>query len=99
MLAQTGVVGMACFAWLLAAAARSMWREYVHVPRSAFARGYAALALAVLCAALVAMMLGDWVLPFAYNQSITGFDNAVISWIGWGMAIGCAAGAVPTSRS
>lgn len=99
VLAQTGVVGMACFAWLLAAAARSMWREYVHVPRSAFARGYAALALAVLCAALVAMMLGDWVLPFAYNQSITGFDNAVISWIGWGMAIGCAAGAVPTSRS
>jgi len=27
------------------------------------------------------MMLGDWVLPFAYNQTITGFDNAVFTWI------------------
>ena len=28
-----------------------------------------------------AMMLGDWVLPFAYNQTITGFDNAAFTWV------------------
>jgi len=27
------------------------------------------------------MLLGDWVLPFAYNQTITGFDNAAYTWI------------------
>ncbi len=30
---------------------------------------------------MVGMMLGDWVLPFAYNQTIAGFDNAAFTWI------------------
>jgi hypothetical protein len=27
------------------------------------------------------MMLGDWILPFAYNQTITGFDSAIFAWL------------------
>ncbi|MEJ2557924.1 MAG: hypothetical protein P8186_17195 [Anaerolineae bacterium] len=27
------------------------------------------------------MMLGDWVLPFAYNQTIVGFDHSVYTWL------------------
>jgi O-antigen ligase len=88
VLAQTGVVGAACFVWLLASIGRGAWRVYTRASPQSFERGYAALALAVFFAALGAMMLGDWVLPFAYNQSITGFDNAVISWIGWGLTLG-----------
>ena len=30
-----------------------------------------------LVASVVAMMLGDWVLPFAYNQGIKGFRYTV----------------------
>jgi hypothetical protein len=26
-------------------------------------------------------MLGDWVLPFAYNQTIVGFDHSVYTWL------------------
>jgi hypothetical protein len=86
VLAQTGIVGAACFVWILASIGRTAWRTHRGMPADSFMHGYSALAFSALCAALFAMMLGDWVLPFAYNQSITGFDNAVISWIGWGMA-------------
>jgi hypothetical protein len=30
---------------------------------------------------IVGMMLGDWVLPFAFNQTISGFDNAMYTWL------------------
>lgn len=92
VLAQTGVVGALCFVWILAAILRSAWRTYRAESPSSFMHGYAALVIAAVFAALCAMMLGDWVLPFAYNQSITGFDNAVISWIGWGMGLGLGIG-------
>lgn len=46
-----------------------------------FAEGFANATLAGLVAALVSMTLGDWVLPFAYNQTISGFDNAVFTWM------------------
>lgn len=32
-------------------------------------------------AAQASMMLGDWVLPFAYNQTITGYKYTVYSWM------------------
>jgi hypothetical protein len=39
----------------------------------------AAFAGAIGCAA--AMVIGDWMLPFAYTQTIEGFDYAVYNWI------------------
>jgi len=33
------------------------------------------------------MMLGDWMLPFAYTQGIEGFDWTVYNWIGIGTII------------
>jgi len=33
------------------------------------------------CAGLIiAMGLGDWVMPFVYNVGIRGFDQAVYGW-------------------
>jgi len=26
-------------------------------------------------------MLGDWVIPFAYNSTISGFDHSSFTWI------------------
>lgn len=82
VLAQTGVVGMMVFLWLMARLAyvgrRSLRRRR---GRGDFEEVFAAATLSGLVGALVGMMLGDWVLPFAYNETIAGFDNAVLTWV------------------
>jgi len=82
VLAQTGFVGLVIFLWLMGTMlhlgnrARRLLRG-----RGNFEEAFANAALSGGFGALLAMMLGDWVLPFAYNQTITGFDNASYSWI------------------
>ena len=39
----------------------------------------AALAGTVGC--VMAMFIGDWMFPFAYTQTIAGFDYIVYSWM------------------
>ncbi|MBK8797579.1 MAG: hypothetical protein IPM07_15070 [Anaerolineales bacterium] len=46
-----------------------------------FEEAFAAAVLSGLVGVVVGMMLGDWVLPFAYNETISGFDNAVLTWV------------------
>jgi len=46
-----------------------------------FGEGYAAAALAGWAGCVLAMGLGDWMLPFVYTQGIAGFDYAVYSWV------------------
>ncbi len=84
VLAQTGIVGGVVFIWFLAALlymgwrARRRWREGF---RGAFAQG----AFAGLIGLLVAMALGDWFIPFVYNQTIAGFRFTVHSWVYLGL--------------
>jgi O-antigen ligase len=88
VLAQTGILGFAVFLWLqatLLAIGRDNCRRLAN--RHDFAEAFATATLAGGAAAFAAMMLGDWVLPFAYNQTITGFDNASLTWILLGAAI------------
>ncbi len=82
VLAQTGVAGSLVFIWMVATflIVGNRSRKMVTGKRN-FQEGFAVAALAGICGMLVAMMLGDWVLPFAYNQTISGFDNAVFNWI------------------
>jgi hypothetical protein len=42
---------------------------------------YAVVAYSGVFGMAVGMMLGDWALPFAYNETIAGFDNAVLTWV------------------
>ncbi len=37
--------------------------------------------------AQVAIFLGDWILPFAYNQGIGGYKYTVYSWLFLGVLI------------
>jgi O-antigen ligase len=82
ILAQTGVIGMTVFLWLMARLAhvgrRSLRRRK---GRGDFEEAFAAATLSGLAGTLVGMMLGDWMLPFAYNETIAGFDNAVLTWV------------------
>lgn len=82
ILAQTGIVGFACFIWMMS----TFLRLGTHLKRQlagqrGFEEAFAHAGMAGLIASLVGMTLGDWVLPFAYNQTISGFDNAIFTWM------------------
>lgn len=82
ILAQTGVIGFMIFGWLMVKLAQ-VGRRSLHrrKDRSDFEEAYAAATLSGVVGMAVSMMLGDWVLPFAYNETIGGFDNAVLTWV------------------
>ena len=79
--AQTGIVGTVFFIWFFVT---QMWGSYTIrralKGRGDFAEGLAAAVLAGTTGCVVAMALGDWLLPFAYTQGIVGFDSAVVNW-------------------
>lgn len=80
VLAETGIVGSLVFVWLLLSLvvvgwkARSRWQ-------SGFEGAYAHSAFAALFGLIVAMAMGDWFIPFVYNQTIAGFRFTVHSWV------------------
>lgn len=92
VLAQTGVVGFTVFIWLFAAFAYAGNRvRRVLAGRQNFEEAFAIATLSGCFGALIGMMLGDWVLPFAYNQTISGFDNALFTWFMLGAMIALSA--------
>jgi hypothetical protein len=80
LIAQTGVVGLACFLWLFAELGILGFKLLKRVPEG-FAKAYIFGALGGLAGTLVAGYLVDWVLPFAYNIGLNGFRASVLAWI------------------
>jgi hypothetical protein len=80
IVAQTGLVGLVCFLWLLWEVGRLGWRLRNDVP-TGFARAYVYGALGGLAGMVVAGMLGDWVLPFFYNVGLNGFRSSMLGWL------------------
>ena len=80
IVSQTGVLGSLVWLWLVAAAVREGYVVLKHAPPGSL-RTLGMASCGGLVASVVAMMLGDWVLPFAYNQGIEGFRYTVFSWI------------------
>jgi len=80
IVAQTGLIGLACFAWFLWEMGRLGWGLRKRVP-AGFARAYVYGALGALVGMAVAMMLGDWVLPFFYNVGLLGFRSSMLGWL------------------
>jgi hypothetical protein len=78
--AQTGIIGLACFLWLMWEACRLGWRLYKTVP-DGFAQAFVVGALAGLAGTVVVAMLGDWVLPFVYNIGLNGFRGSMLAWL------------------
>lgn len=82
VLAQSGIVGFVSFLTLMGTALWLGWRNIQRTgTHNGFVSAFAVATFSGVAAAMVGMMLGDWVLPFAYNQTIRGFDNAVVTWI------------------
>jgi hypothetical protein len=80
IVAQTGVVGLVCFLWLVWELGWLGWRLRKEVP-AGFAQAYAYGALGGLAGMVVAGLLGDWVLPFFYNLGLNGLRSSMIGWL------------------
>ena len=80
VLAQTGLVGSFLFVWFLVAMFRIASEVRTRWPVG-FGAGYAAGVFGGLVGTLIAMALGDWVIPFVYNQTIAGFRYTIYTWL------------------
>jgi O-antigen ligase len=80
VLLETGILGVVVFAWLLTALFIAGWRARMQW-RSGFNGAFAQSAFAGLLGLIVAMAMGDWFIPFVYNQTIAGFRFTVHSWV------------------
>jgi hypothetical protein len=78
--AQTGLIGSFFFLWFLGALHRVAFQAR-HRWQYGLPAGFAAGALGGLVGMTVAMALGDWVIPFVYNQTLAGFRFTVHNWL------------------
>ena len=79
LIAQLGIVGIACFFWFAWAMLRVIWRLR-NVVQDDFARAFVYGVLGGWVASLVACMFGDWLLPFVYNIGYAGLRASLIGW-------------------
>jgi len=80
LFAHTGLLGLAFFFWFVAEVTRLGLRLRSRFTEG-FAAGYVNGMLAAGAAALVVMMLADWILPFVYNIGFPGFQASVLVWL------------------
>jgi len=82
ILAQTGIIGLILLVWMFVVLLRIGIRLHRRLRRSGgIEESMANAALAGLAGAIVIMMFGDWMFPFAYTQTIAGYDYIVPSWL------------------
>jgi O-antigen ligase len=82
VLSETGVIGSFFYLWLFGSFA---WLGLKVVRRLRgrrdFKEALAVSAFAGLIGCIVIMAFGDWMLPFAYTQTIAGFNYTIYSWL------------------
>ncbi len=82
ILAETGVVGTLAYLWLWGTLIVTGVRVCHRLrDRGDFLQALANAAFAGAIACVVIMGFGDWLIPFAYTQTIMGFDYTVYNWI------------------
>ncbi|HEX9074328.1 MAG TPA: O-antigen ligase family protein [Anaerolineae bacterium] len=80
IIAQTGLVGLAVFGWLMTSIGYVAWKLKDRAAEG-FSRAYVYTCLAGLVGMLFAGTLADWVLPFVYNIGISGFRVSMLGWL------------------
>lgn len=82
ILSQLGVFGFGLYLWILGAAAWSGFRLCRRLKgRRDFTEALANAAFAGVLGCLVINAFGDWVIPFAYTQGVSGYDYAAYNWL------------------
>jgi hypothetical protein len=86
IIAQFGLVGSLIWLWFAAVSTIEGLRLFREAPPG-FLKTLALAATSGWIGAQASMFFGDWILPFAYNQTITGYKYTVYSWIFVGVLI------------
>lgn len=82
IVAQIGVIGGLFLLGIIVALFVVSYRVIRKISRRRdFMGGLAMACFAGFIGVLVIMGLGDWLFPFAYTQTIAGFDYAIYSWL------------------
>jgi hypothetical protein len=80
IVAQIGLLGLACFLWFAWELGR-LGLRLRNQAKEGFERAYIYGALGGLAGTLAAGMFADWVLPFVYNIGLRGFRMSILGWI------------------
>ncbi|MCI0553433.1 MAG: O-antigen ligase family protein [Anaerolineae bacterium] len=83
IIAQTGILGLFCYLWLLFEVGRLAWRLAHQLPEG-FARAYVYGIFAGVIGSLLSGYLADWLLPFVYNIGLNGFRASFLPWLFFG---------------
>lgn len=83
IIAQTGILGLIFFLWILFEVGRLAYRLMNLLPEG-FPKGYAYGVFAGVFGSLMAAFLVDWLLPFTYNIGLDGVRASVLPWIFFG---------------
>lgn len=83
VVAQTGILGLVCFLWILFEVGRLAYKLMRQLP-DGFAKGYAYGVFAGVFGSIMAAFLVDWLLPFAYNIGLEGVRASVLPWLFFG---------------
>ena len=83
LVAQTGILGLVCFFWILFEVGRLSWNMSLRL-KDGFARGYAYGVFVGVLGCLMASFLVDWILPFTYNIGLDGVRASILPWIFFG---------------
>lgn len=83
IVAQSGLLGLLAFVWLMLAIVRVGWRIRNRVDEG-FEKAYVYGVLGGWVATMTAAAFGDWVLPFVYNVGLDGVRASILPWIFFG---------------
>jgi O-antigen ligase len=87
IIAQTGVVGFTLWLAMWAGQGWMMWKLFRKRFDDPFLIALKYSLIACYPAILAAMMLGDWITPFPYTQSLAGIDYTIWAWMISGISI------------
>ncbi len=81
IVAQLGIIGFIFFLWIFIASAWSGFRLSRRLKTGDFQEGLSAAAFSGTIGCIFIMAFGDWGIPFAYTQTIAGFNYSVYNWL------------------
>lgn len=90
ILSQNGIFGLFFCFWMFSTLSLLNFKVFIRFQgRGDFAEALAGACFAGTIASSISMAFGDWMFPFAYTQSIAGYDYIVYSWLfmGTGLAL------------
>jgi O-Antigen ligase len=87
MLAETGVFGFTIYLLIWVGIGWMVLKTFQSIPKRGFEGGLVVSLAAIYPTSLLLMMLGDWIIPFPYTQTLAGIRYTILPWLWMGMAV------------